>query len=107
MSKMGHHEKRKYRTEKEPNKTSRNKKYSHWNKKLSGQVKHLNNRWEENLVHCKINEKISQNASQRDKTMGNMKDKLKDMKNRKRRSRRHLIGFLGDKKRRKKPCLKW
>lgn len=26
MSKMGHHEKRKYRTEKEPNKTSRNKK---------------------------------------------------------------------------------
>lgn len=41
---------------------------------------------------------ISQTTSQRDKAMGSMKEKLKDMEKRKIRSSRHLTGFLRDKK---------
>lgn len=51
-----------------------------------------------NLVYWKINEEISQNTSQRDKTMGNMKEKAKDMENRMIRSSRHLTAFLGGKR---------
>lgn len=49
-------------------------------------------------MYWKINEEISQNTSQRDKTMGNMKEKAKDMENRMIRSSRHLIAFLGGKR---------
>lgn len=41
-------------------------------------------------------------------TVGNMKEKLKDMETRKIRPSRHLTGLLGDEReQRKKQCLKW